>query len=64
MYMSKEEILRYIFSCVSFNHMFDLSPRITDSAQKKEDLLFSSAVFFLRELSKNKNVFVEDIKKE
>ena len=44
--------------------MFDLSPRITDSAQKKEDLLFSSAVFFLRELSKNKNVFVEDIKKE
>ena len=43
--------------------MFDLSPRITDSAQKKEGLLFSSAVFFLRELSKNKNVFVEDIKK-
>ena len=62
--MSKEEILRYIFSCVSYKHMFDLSPRITDSAQKKEDLLFSSAVFFLRELSKNKNVFVEDIKKE
>lgn len=62
--MSKEEILRYIFSCVSFKHMFDLSPRITDSAQKKEDLLFSSAVFFLKELSKNKNVFVEDIKKE
>ena len=62
--MSKEEILRYIFSCVSFKHMFDLSPRITDSSQKKEDLLFSSAVFFLRELSKNKNVFVEDIKKE
>ena len=61
--MSKEEILRYIFSCVSYKHMFDLSPRITDSAQKKEDLLFSSAVFFLRELSKNKNVFVEDIKK-
>ena len=64
MYMSKEEILRYIFSCVSYKHMFDLSPRITDSAQKKEDLLFSSAVFFLMELSKNKNVFVEDIKKE
>lgn len=62
--MSKEEILRYIFSCVSYKHMFDLSPRITDSAQKKEDLLFSSAVFFLMELSKNKNVFVEDIKKE
>ena len=62
--MSEEEILRYIFSCVSYKHMFDLSPRITDSAQKKEDLLFSSAVFFLRELSKNKNVFVEDIKKE
>ena len=62
--MSKEEILRYIFSCVSYKHMFDSSPRITDSAQKKEDLLFSSAVFFLRELSKNKNVFVEDIKKE
>ena len=61
--MSKEEILRYIFSCVSYKHMFDSSPRITDSAQKKEDLLFSSAVFFLRELSKNKNVFVEDIKK-
>ena len=34
--MSKEEILRYIFSCVSYKHMFDLSPRITDSAQKKE----------------------------
>lgn len=62
--MSKEEILRYIFSCVSYKHMFDLSPRITDSAQKKEDLLFSSAVFFLRELSKNKNITVEDIKKE
>ena len=62
--MSEEEILRYILSCVSYKHMFDLSPRITDSAQKKEDLLFSSAVFFLRELSKNKNVFVEDIKKE
>lgn len=61
---NKEEILRYILSCVSFKHMFDLSPRITDSAQKKEDLLFSSAVFFLKELSKNKNVFVEDIKKE
>ena len=54
----------YNESCVSYKHMFDLSPRITDSAQKKEDLLFSSAVFFLRELSKNKNVFVEDIKKE
>ena len=62
--MSKEEILRYIFSCVSYKHMFDSSPRITDSAQKKEDLLFSSAVFFLWVLSKNKNVFVEDIKKE
>lgn len=61
---NKEEILRYIFMCVSYKHMFDLSPRITDSAQKKEDLLFSSAVFFLKELSKNKNVFVEDIKKE
>ena len=57
MYMSKEETFRHIFSCVSFKHMFDLSPRITDSAQKKEDLLFSSAVFFLRELSKNKNIF-------
>ena len=62
--MSEEEILRYIFSCVSYKHMFDLSPRITDSAQKKENLLFISAVCFLRELSKNKNVFVEDIKKE
>ena len=61
--MSKEQILRYILSCVSYKHMFDLSPRIT-GAQKEEDLLFSSAVFFLRELSKNKNVFVEDIKKE
>lgn len=31
--MSEEEILRYILSCVSYKHMFDLSPRITDSAQ-------------------------------
>lgn len=62
--MSKEEILRYIFKSVSYKHMFDLSPRITESSQKEEDLLFSSAVYFLRELSKNKNVFVEDIKKE
>lgn len=61
---NKEEILRYIFSCVSYKHMFDLSPRITDSAQKEEDLLFSSAVYFLRELCKNKNITVEDIKKE
>lgn len=45
---NKEEILRYIFSCVSYKHMFDLLPRITDSAQKKEDLLFSSAVFFFK----------------
>ena len=29
MYMSEEEILRYILSCVSYKHMFDLSPRIT-----------------------------------
>lgn len=60
---NKKEILCYIFSCVSYKHMFDLSPRITDSAQKKEDLLFQSAVYFLRELCKNKNVFVEDIKR-
>lgn len=59
--MSEEEILRYILSCVSYKHMFDLSPRITESAQKKEDLLFSSAVFFLRDLGKGKNVFVEEI---
>ena len=60
--MSEEEILRYILSCVSYKHMFDLSPRITESAQKKEDLLFSSAVYFLRELSKSKNITVEEIK--
>ena len=59
--MSEEEILRYILSCVSYKHMFDLSPRITKSAQKKEDLLFRSAVFFLRDLGKGKNVFVEEI---
>ena len=59
--MSEEEILRYIFSCVSYKHMFDLSPQITESAKKKEDLLFSSAVFFLRELIKSKNITVEDI---
>ena len=59
--MSEEKILRYIFCCVSYKHMFDLSPRITDSAQKEEDLLFSSAVYFLRELCKNKNITVEDI---
>ena len=62
--MSKEEILRYILCCVSYKHMFDLSPRITDSDRKKENLLFSSAVYFLRELCKNKNITVEDIKKE
>ena len=55
--MSEEEILRYIFCCVSYKHMFDLSPQITESAKKKEDLLFSSAVFFLRELGKGKNVW-------
>ena len=59
--MSEEEILRYIFCCVSYKHMFDLSPQITESAKKKEDLLFSSAVFFLRELSKSKNITVEEI---
>ena len=62
--MSEEEILRYILCCVSYKHMFDLSPRITDSDRKKENLLFSSAVYFLRELCKNKNITVEDIKKE
>ena len=62
--MSEEEILRYILSCVSYKHMFDLSPRVTKSAQEKEDLLFSSAVFFLRELGKGKNVFVEEIEPE
>lgn len=59
--MSEEEILRYIFCCVSYKHMFDLSPRFTKSAQEKEDLLFSSAVLFLRELSKSKNITVEEI---
>ena len=59
--MSEEEILRYIFCCVSYKHMFDLSPQITESAKKKEDLLFSSAVFFLREISKSKNINVEEI---
>ena len=59
--MSEEEILRYILCCVSYKHMFDLSPRITDSDRKKENLLFSSAVYFLRELCKNKNITVEDI---
>ena len=34
--MSEEEILRYIFCCVSYKHMFDLSPQITESAKKKE----------------------------
>lgn len=62
--MSEEEILRYIFCCVSYKHMFDLSPQITESAKEKEDLLFSSAVFFLRELGKGKNVFVENIEPE
>ena len=59
--MDEEEILRYIFQCVSYKHMFDLSPRITEDAQKKEDLLFSSAVYFLRKLGKGKNIFVEEV---
>ena len=59
--MSEEEILRYILQCVSYKHMFDLSPRITEDAQKKEDSLFSSAVYFLRELGKGKNIFVEEV---
>jgi len=59
--MSEEETLRYILSCVSYKHMFDLSPRITERSHKKEDALFSSAVFFLRELGKSKSITVEDI---
>ena len=59
--MSEEEILRYILCCVYYKHNDDLSPRITESAQKKEDLLFNSTVSFLRELSKSKNITVEDI---
>jgi predicted transcriptional regulator len=59
--MSEEEILKYIFCCVSYKHMFDLSPQITESAQNKENLLFSSAVFYLRELIKSENITVEGI---
>ena len=35
--------------------------KLFESQQKKEDLLFGSAVFFLRELGKSKNITVEDI---
>lgn len=55
--MNEEEILRYIFQCVSYKHMFDLSPTITEDAKKKEDLLFGSAVRFLRDLSRKDNIF-------
>lgn len=55
--MTKDEILRYIFVCVCYKHNNDISPHITKSARKKENLLFKSAVEFLLKLDKEKIIF-------
>ena len=49
-----DEILRYIFVCVSYKHNNDISPYITESACEKENLLFEGAVEFLQKLDKEK----------
>ena len=48
--MTKEEILEYIFLCISYKHNNDISPYITKSACEKENLLFENAIEFLDKL--------------
>lgn len=55
--MTDEEILRYIFVCVCYKHSNDKSPQITKSAYEEENLLFESAVEFLKKLDKENKVF-------
>ena len=50
--MTKEEILKYIFLCISYKHNNDISPYITKSACEKENLLFENAIEFLDKLEK------------
>ena len=50
--MTKEEILEYIFLCISYKHNNDISPYITKSACEKENLLFENAIEFLDKLEK------------
>ena len=56
--MSDEEILRYLFACVCYKHTNDMSPQIIESAYEIENLLFESAVEFLRKLDKENKVFI------
>jgi len=58
--MTEEEILRYIFTCVCYKHANDKSPQITKSATEKENLLFESAVDFLKKLDKENRVFIKE----
>ena len=53
--MTEEEILRYIFTCVCYKHDIDISPQINKYAYEKENLLFKSAVEFLKKLDKENN---------
>lgn len=50
--MIKNEILKYIISCVIFKHNNDISPNITKDAREKENLLFESAIEVLKKLNK------------
>ena len=58
--MTEEEILRYIFTCVCYKHDIDISPQINKYAYEKENLLFKSAVEFLKKLDKENKVFIEE----
>ena len=56
--MNEEKILRYLFVCVTYKHSNDKSPQITKSAVEEENLLYESAVEFLRKLDKENKVFI------
>lgn len=60
--MTEEEILRYIFTCVCYKHDIDISPQINKFAYEKENLLFESAVEFLKKLDKENKAFINTIK--